>query len=75
MAREGNRATVDGPSIEQSARGGRDSGLSASPHGEFLYRKLGFERLGDFSMRVDGSENGGIYIWYPEGWSETRKAK
>jgi ribosomal protein S18 acetylase RimI-like enzyme len=47
-------------------------GLSASPEGEFLYRKLGFEYLGDFSMRVDNflegdKPGGGHFIWLPEG--------
>lgn len=51
-------------------------GLSASPHGEFLYRKLGFEMLGDFSHRPDtegpGDKGGGIMIWYPEGYEGIR---
>ncbi|KAH7412693.1 acyl-CoA N-acyltransferase [Cadophora sp. MPI-SDFR-AT-0126] len=42
-------------------------GLSASPAGEFLYRKLGFELLGEFTMRIGGEEGGGIMIRYPEG--------
>ncbi|KAM3065811.1 hypothetical protein ACMFMF_010739 [Clarireedia jacksonii] len=46
--------------------------LSASPEGEFLYRKLGFQYLGDFSMRVDNplegdKPGGGHFIWLPEG--------
>jgi ribosomal protein S18 acetylase RimI-like enzyme len=51
-------------------------GLTASPHGEFLYRKLGFEMLGEFCERVPtegpGDEGGGIMIWYPEGWEGNR---
>ena len=43
-------------------------GLTASPHGEKLYRKLGFEMLGEFSHRVANDEGGGIMILYPEGW-------
>lgn len=42
-------------------------GLAASPAGEFLYRKLGFELLGEFTMRIGGEEGGGIMIRYPEG--------
>ncbi|PVH86482.1 acyl-CoA N-acyltransferase [Cadophora sp. DSE1049] len=42
-------------------------GLSASPAGEFLYRKLGFKLLGEFTMRIGGEEGGGIMIRYPEG--------
>lgn len=42
-------------------------GLSASPAGEQLYRKLGFELLGEFTMRIGGEEGGGIMIRYPEG--------
>jgi GNAT superfamily N-acetyltransferase len=47
-------------------------GLMASPHGEMLYRKLGFEMLGDFSHRVANDEGGGIMILYPEGWEGKR---
>ncbi|TAQ83387.1 hypothetical protein B7494_g8290 [Chlorociboria aeruginascens] len=46
-------------------------GLSASPHGEKLYRKIGFEMLGDFFKRPElDAGGGGIMIWYPEGWTE-----
>ncbi|KAL5328670.1 hypothetical protein ACEPPN_002172 [Leptodophora sp. 'Broadleaf-Isolate-01'] len=45
-------------------------GLSASPAGEFLYRKLGFELLGEFTMRIGGEEGGGIMIRYPEGQNQ-----
>jgi GNAT superfamily N-acetyltransferase len=47
-------------------------GLTASPHGEHLYKKLGFEMVGDFYKRV-GDEGGGIMIWYPEGWEGRRR--
>jgi GNAT superfamily N-acetyltransferase len=49
-------------------------GLTASPEGELLYRKLGFEMLGDFTHRIprDGQEGGGIMIWYPEGMDPKR---
>ena len=43
-------------------------GLVSSPHGEHLYRKLGFEMLGDFYRRIGEAEGGGIMIWYPDGW-------
>jgi len=44
------------------------AGLSSSPQGEMLYRKLGFELLGDFSRRVGGDDvGGGIMMWRPEG--------
>lgn len=46
--------------------------LGASPEGERLYKKLGFERLGDFSTRIPGEteeqrKGGGIFMWTPEG--------
>jgi GNAT superfamily N-acetyltransferase len=50
--------------------------LTSSPHGEFLYRKLGFEMLGDFCHRPhterDGEGGGGYMIWYPEGYEGVR---
>ncbi|KAE8441187.1 hypothetical protein EG329_005787 [Mollisiaceae sp. DMI_Dod_QoI] len=46
-------------------------GLSASPAGEKLYRKMGFQMLGDFTYHLGGEEGGGIMIWYPEGMQET----
>lgn len=53
-------------------------GLNASPHGEFLYRKLGFELLGDFSHRphTEGPDDkgGGFMIWYPEGYEGARSS-
>lgn len=46
-------------------------GLTASPMGESLYRKMGFERLGDFYGRFTGRDvtdvGGGIMMWAPEG--------
>ncbi|KAM5364634.1 hypothetical protein ACJZ2D_011415 [Fusarium nematophilum] len=48
-------------------------GLTSSPHGEHLYKKLGFEMLGDFYMRVGDEEGGGIMIWYPEGWERQKR--
>ncbi|CZR69643.1 uncharacterized protein PAC_19543 [Phialocephala subalpina] len=50
-------------------------GLSASPAGEKLYRKMGFQLLGDFTFRVGGDVGGGIMIWYPDGMEETNKSK
>lgn len=52
-------------------------GLTASAHGEILYRKLGFEYLGDFCHRVEEEteeENagGGIMCWWPDGWEGAR---
>lgn len=41
-------------------------GLQASPTGEKLYRKLGFEMLGDYSYRVGDGVGGGHMIWYPK---------
>lgn len=43
-------------------------GLTSSPHGEHLYRKLGFEMLGGFLVKIGEEEGGGIMIWYPNGW-------
>jgi GNAT superfamily N-acetyltransferase len=52
-------------------------GLTASRHGEFLYRKLGFEMLGDFYKRPDtegpDDKGGGVMIWYPEGYEGVRR--
>ncbi|ESZ94236.1 hypothetical protein SBOR_5370 [Sclerotinia borealis F-4128] len=45
-------------------------GLSASPAGERLYRKLGFAWLGDFHTRVgveDYGSGGGHMLWWPKG--------
>ena len=47
-------------------------GLTASPHGEFLYRRLGFVMLGDFYRRFANDVGGGVMIWYPEGWEGKR---
>lgn len=52
------------------------AGLTSSRHGEFLYRKLGFELLGDFCVRphTEGPDDkgGGYMIWYPEGYEGAR---
>jgi GNAT superfamily N-acetyltransferase len=58
--------------LERAQRERVPVGLSASPEGEFLYRKLGFGYLGDFSMRVDNilegdKPGGGHFLWLPEG--------
>lgn len=58
--------------IEKAQKERVPVGLTASPHGEMLYRKLGFEMLGDFCHRVANDEGGGIMIWYPEGWKGKR---
>jgi GNAT superfamily N-acetyltransferase len=47
-------------------------GLVASPHGEFLYRKLGFEMLGTYTHTVGDEKGGGHMIRYPEGWEGKR---
>jgi len=55
--------------LERAQEEGVCVGLLASTHGEFLYRKLGFTYLADFSNRVPGrDEGGGIMAWFPEGW-------
>jgi GNAT superfamily N-acetyltransferase len=60
------------PVLERAQEEGICVGLTASTHGEFLYRKLGFTYLGDFSNRVEDEKGrdagGGIMIWFPEGW-------
>lgn len=63
--------------LEKAQRERVPVGLSASPHGEFLYRRLGFLLLGDFINRIptlEGvkDEGGGVMCWFPEGW-EGRK--
>lgn len=50
-------------------------GLSASPAGEKLYRRMGFQLLGDFTFRIADDVGGGIMIWYPGGIEETSKSK
>lgn len=58
--------------MEKAERERVPMGLTASPHGEKLYRKLGFQMLGGFSMRVANDEGGGIMIWYPQGYEGKR---
>lgn len=58
--------------MERAQKEGLLMGLMASPHGEILYRKLGFEMLGDFCHRVANDEGGGIMILYPKGWEGKR---
>ncbi len=48
-------------------------GLTASPEGERLYSKMGFEMLGGFSMRVVDGDAGGIMIWYQKGCDRNRQ--
>jgi GNAT superfamily N-acetyltransferase len=43
-------------------------GLTASPAGAHLYRKLGFEMLGHFTMQIGEAQGEGIMIRYPEGY-------
>lgn len=52
-------------------------GLTSSPHGEYLYRRLGFELMGDFYARPPGETDftGGLMIRYPEGWEGPRHEK
>jgi predicted N-acetyltransferase YhbS len=47
-------------------------GLSASPAGEKLYRRMGFQLLGDFTFRLTGDEGRGIMICYPEAKQKSR---
>jgi GNAT superfamily N-acetyltransferase len=49
-------------------------GLEASPAGEGLYRKLGFEMLGRYSGRVEKEEAGGGVMILRAG-SESKKGK
>ncbi|KAF5861584.1 hypothetical protein ETB97_012834, partial [Aspergillus alliaceus] len=42
-------------------------GLEASEDGERLYRSLGFELRGRFSMLVADIEEGGVMMWRPKG--------
>lgn len=56
--------------LDRAGKEGLPAGLTASPAGERLYRKLGFAMLGDFWTRVAGEEDGdggGHMIWWPEG--------
>lgn len=62
--------------MEKAQRERVPCSLSASLQGEFLYRKLGFEWLGDFTSRAEGrveeiiteDSRGGHMCWWPEGW-------
>ncbi|KAF7864383.1 hypothetical protein EAF04_006517 [Stromatinia cepivora] len=59
--------------LERAGKEGVPVGLSASPEGERLYRKLGLAWLGDFHTRIGGEENGsggGHMIWWPEGFEK-----
>jgi ribosomal protein S18 acetylase RimI-like enzyme len=59
--------------MEIAQQEGVPMGLTASPSGEKLYQKLGFQMLGDFSHRAVNDEGGGgIMIWYPQGWEGKR---
>lgn len=49
--------------MELGRKDGVPVGLEASVAGEKLYRKLGFEWLGDFSRRLEGIEGGGLMLW------------
>ncbi|KAJ8068573.1 hypothetical protein OCU04_002287 [Sclerotinia nivalis] len=56
--------------LGRARREGVPVGLSASPEGERLYRKLGFVWLGHFYTRIGGEEGGsggGLMIWWSEG--------
>lgn len=50
-------------------------GLMSSPHGEYLYRKMGFDMLGEFHHNVANEKGGGVMIWYPDGWQEQLKRR
>jgi GNAT superfamily N-acetyltransferase len=53
--------------LKRAKEDGVPVGLNASPHGEFLYRKLGFKKIAGFTHPVEGSgDGGGIMIWWPE---------
>lgn len=57
--------------LEEAKREGVPCGCSASPHGEHLYKKLGFKLLGDFCHRPEEEEDdagGGIMCWFPDDW-------
>jgi len=50
--------------MELARKDGVPVGLTASPAGEILYRKLGFEMLGPFSQRpVGDTGGGGVMLW------------
>ncbi|KUJ21538.1 uncharacterized protein LY89DRAFT_377540 [Mollisia scopiformis] len=47
-------------------------GLTSSPMGEKLYRKMGFQMLGDYTYRVGGDVGGGIMMWSPQGTEDVK---
>ena len=65
------------PIIDRAERERVIVGLSSSSHGEHLYRKLGFELMGDFSMRLPAENDfgGGHMIRYFEGYQGERHEK
>lgn len=59
--------------MEKAQRDGVIIGLEASAKGEGLYTKLGFELLGRFTGEAGAVEDvgqGGMMIWYPEGYKK-----
>ncbi|KAH8667943.1 acyl-CoA N-acyltransferase [Tricladium varicosporioides] len=71
----GRRLMQSGMAIAQREK--TIMGLIASPAGERLYLKLGWEKLGEFCHRIpnDDKKGGGVFIWYPEGvYSERYKS-
>jgi GNAT superfamily N-acetyltransferase len=58
--------------IERAQRERVVVGMEATPMGAKLYRSLGFEKLGDPYLKIEGEKGGGIMILYPEGWEGSR---
>ncbi|KAI9736904.1 MAG: hypothetical protein M1818_005955 [Claussenomyces sp. TS43310] len=52
--------------LRKAESDGVPMGLEASPLGELLYQRMGFELLGRFSGEIDGvTDRGGMMIWRP----------
>lgn len=65
--RRGIGAMLMGEVLKRAGEEGVVVGLEASEDGERLYRSLGFELRGRFSMLVADIEGGGIMMWRPKG--------
>lgn len=66
MQRKGVGKALMIPLLEEAEREGRRVWLEASPHGEALYRSLGFILKEKFEMQMEIEETGGgVMVWEP----------
>ncbi|KAE8313386.1 acyl-CoA N-acyltransferase [Aspergillus transmontanensis] len=65
--RRGIGRRLMGEVLRRAQEDGVVVGLEASEDGEKLYRSLGFELRGRFSLLLGGQDGGGIMMWRPKG--------